>query len=90
MSVHPVDLREASIWLRAKVELHMFKKAKKKKVKLAVFSTVCMCVCVWNGEEYDESWKEGCCGRKQEEPQWTLYARTLLSLLLYQQAGMTF
>lgn len=44
MSVHPVDLREASIWLRAKVELHMFKKAKKKKVKLAVFSTVCMCV----------------------------------------------
>lgn len=31
MSVHPVDLREASIWLRAKVKLHMFKKAKKRR-----------------------------------------------------------
>ena len=36
MSIYPVDSREASILLRAKVELNM--KTKKKKVKLAVFS----------------------------------------------------
>lgn len=30
MSMHPVDLRGASILIRAKVELHMFKKAKEK------------------------------------------------------------